>query len=77
MSSSQTDKDVTSEDCSHQRRHGCSMCNTKMQIIEEKLVKLLFLLPEFEPKEKNHSDLSAFYGRIISVVNMLRKNQKW
>ena len=55
-SSSQTDEDLISEDCSH---HGCSLCNTKLQQIEEKLDKVLLLLPEFEQQKK----------KIAQVVN--------
>ena len=49
-SSSQTDEEVVTEDSNH---HGCSLCGNKLQQLEEKLEKVLLLLPEFErQKEK-------------------------
>ena len=41
---SQTDDEVFSD--SEQHEHGCSMFNTKLNDIQDKLDKLLFMLPE-------------------------------
>ena len=72
-SSSQTDEDLISEDCSH---HGCSLCNTKLQQIEEKLDKVLLLLPEFEQRKKKIAQLEESLQFTQTEVEQLQKTVK-
>ena len=53
-SSLQTEEEVTTENSNH---HGCSLCSNKLQQIEEKLDKVLLLLPEFEQQKKKIVEL--------------------
>ena len=72
-SSSQTDEDALTEDCSH---NGCSLCSTKLQQIEEKLDKVLLLLPEFEQQKKKIAQLEESLQFTQTEVKQLQETVK-
>ena len=72
-SSSQTDEDALTENCSH---NGCSLCSTKLQQTEEKLDKVLLLLPEFEQQKKKIAQLEESLQFTQTEVKQLQETVK-
>ena len=86
-SNSQTEEEVATENRNH---HGCSPCSNKLRQIEEKLDKVLLLLPEFEQQKKKNirtrrqftkvqfTKVSSFQdkGFIKAYIKNLRKGAK-
>ena len=81
-SNSQTEEEVATENRNH---HGCSLCSNKLRQIEEKLDKVLLLLPEFEQQKKKNirtrrqfTKVSSFQDKefIKAHIKNLRKGAK-